>query len=154
MREALHAFKFAGKSSLAGPLGDLLAEVGAALLPREDVDCLVPVPLHPLREAERGFNQSLLLARRVSRRWGIPVADGVLKRVRVTRPQTDLSARERRANVRGAFAFRRAEAMAGAHLLLIDDILTTGATVSECARVLLCEGRARAVGVLAVARVL
>lgn len=151
-REALHALKFRGKTALARPLGDLLAERGEVLLPQRTVDCLVPVPLHPARQAERGFNQSLLLARRLSQRWGIPVAAGVLGRVRVTRPQTELSAEERRSNVRDAFALRRPGAIAGRHVLLIDDIFTTGATVSECSRVLLA-GEAIAVGVLTAARV-
>lgn len=151
-REALHALKFGGKATLARPLGDLLAETGEVVVPRRTVDCLVPVPLHPARQAERGFNQSSLLARRLSRRWGIPVAEGLLRRVRVTRSQTELSAAERAANVRGAFAVRRPSAVAGLHVLLIDDIFTTGATVSECCRVLLDAG-ARAAGVFTVARV-
>ena len=152
VREALHAFKFGGKTGLCRPLGDLLADAGQTLLPEPRMDCLVPVPLHPARESERGFNQSLLLARRLARRWGLPV-EKALRRVRPTRPQTDLSAGERRANVRGAFVIRRAR-VAGARVLLIDDIFTTGATAAECARVLLAEGGARAVGVLTVARVL
>lgn len=153
VREALHAFKFGRKPGLARPLGDLLAEAGHAMLSRDGVDCLVPVPLHAAREAERGFNQSLLLARRLSWRWGVPVADRALKRARVTRPQSELSAQERRSNVRGAFVLRRPHAVARAHVLLIDDIFTTGATVSECCRALLSAGGARTVGVLTVARV-
>jgi len=154
VREALHAFKFDRKTNLARPLGDLLAEAAHALPPGQLVDCLVPVPLHPAREAERGFNQSLLLARRLSSRWAVPVADGVLKRVRVTRSQTELSAQDRRANVREAFVLHRPHGVAGAHVLLIDDIFTTGATVSECCRILLAAGEANTVGVLTVARVL
>jgi len=153
IREALHAFKFGGKTSLSRPLGDLLAEAGQTMLAHQSVDCLVPVPLHPARQAERGFNQSLLLARRLSQRWGLTVSEGALRRVRVTQSQTDLSAEERRANVRGAFDVRRARGVAGARVLLIDDIFTTGATVSECCRVLLAEGGASSVGVLTVARV-
>lgn len=153
MREALQAFKFGRKTALAHPLGDLLAEAGQAMLSREVVDWLIPVPLHPAREAERGFNQSLLLASRLSRRWGVPVADGVLRRARFTRSQSELSAEERRANVRGAFILRRPRAVAGAHVLLIDDVLTTGATVAECSRVLLAADGASTVGVLTVARV-
>jgi len=153
VRNALHSFKFGRKTALARPLGDLLAEAGQAMLPRQAVDCLVPVPLHPAREAERGFNQTLLLARRLSRHWRLPVAEGALRRARPTRSQTELSAAERRANVRGAFVLRRPHTVAGAHVLLIDDIFTTGATVAECCRVLLAPGGARTVGVLTVARV-
>lgn len=145
-------FKFGRKTALARPLGDLLAEAGP-MVPTHTIDCLVPVPLHPSREAERGFNQALLLARELSRRWEIPVTEGVLKRARATPSQTELSAEARRANVRGAFVLHRPDRVAGAHLLLVDDILTTGATVAECCRVLLTAGGARTVGVLTVARV-
>lgn len=152
VRQAVHALKFRGKTALVGPLGDLMAEAGRAMVPVEALDCLVPVPLHPSREAERGFNQSELLARRVGRRWGVPVEPALLRRRRVTRPQTDLTAEERQANVRDAFRVRRPGVVEGRHLLLVDDVFTTGATASECARILLRAGAAR-VGVLTVARV-
>jgi ComF family protein len=152
VREAIHAFKFHGKRAIAKPLGDLMALAGEKAGLAESTDCLVPVPLHPRREVERGFNQSSLLARRLGRKWQRPVIEGALRRARTTRPQTELEAGERRKNVRGAFALRRLELIAGRRVLLIDDVLTTGATVSECARVLL-EGGARSVGVLTLARV-
>lgn len=152
VREAVHALKFEGKTALARPLGDLLAEAGSAMLAVGAVDCLVPVPLHPSREAERGFNQSVLLANRVGRRWGVPVEPRALRRRRRTLSQTDLDAERRRANVRGAFTLSRSAAVEGRHVLLIDDVFTTGATVAECARVLL-EAGASAVGVLTLARV-
>lgn len=152
VREALHALKFGGRAALARPLGDLLAAAGDRMVPRPAVDCLVPVPLYPSREAERGFNQSLLLARRVARRWRIRVEARALRRTRATRAQTELGPAERRRNVRGAFALARPATVAGRHVLLVDDVFTTGATVSECARVLVAAG-ARAVGVLTVARV-
>lgn len=152
VREAVHALKFKGKTALARPLGDLLAEAGSAMLAVGAVDCLVPVPLHPSREAERGFNQSVLLANRVGRRWGVPVEPRALRRRRRTLSQTDLDAERRRANVRGAFTLSRSAAVEGRHVLLIDDVFTTGATVAECARVLL-EAGASAVGVLTLARV-
>lgn len=151
-REALHAFKFGGHRALAAPLGDLLIEAVEGRLPAGLPDLLVPVPLHPRRERERGFNQSQLLARRVGRAWGRPVRDDVLVRAVATPSQTTLDGAARRANVRRAFRLRRPEAVAGRHVLLVDDILTTGATVSECAR---CLGEAgpRTVGILTVARV-
>lgn len=152
VREALHALKFRGKPALSRALGDLLAEEGARLIPVEAVECLIPVPLHPHRETERGYNQSTLLARRVGRRWGVPVVEGALRRTVATRSQIQLSEDERRRNVSGAFTLRRPRAVSDRHVLLIDDIFTTGATVSECARVLLAGGAA-AVGVLTVARV-
>jgi predicted amidophosphoribosyltransferase len=88
----------------------------------------------------------------VGRAWGLPVRSDILRRTAATSPQTDLSAQARRANVRGAFLLRRPELVAGRHVVLVDDILTTGATAGECARVLR-EAGAATVGVLTVARV-
>ena len=152
VRAALHAFKFGGRRALALPLGDLLAEAVQDRLPLGLPDLLLPVPLHPRRERERGFNQSSLLARRLGRAWGRPVRDDILGRVVATPSQTALDAVARRANVRGAFRLRRPELIAGRHVVVVDDILTTGATLSECARTLQEMGAAR-VGALTVARV-
>ena len=149
-RGALHAFKFGGRRALAAPLGDLLAELGPAL-PLPAVDLMVPVPLHPRRERERGFNQSWLLARRVAAAWGITAREDVLTRRVATAPQTALGAEARQANVAGAFRVRRPELVAGRHVLLVDDIMTTGATAGACARALR-EAGAATVGVVTVAR--
>src|SRR5262249_14450678 len=132
-------------------LGDLMAEMGRLSLPVPDPDLLIPVPLHPRRERERGFNQSLLLARRLGRAWGLPVRVDILARTVATPPQTDLGAEERRANVRRAFALRRPELVAGRHVILVDDIVTTGSTAGACAA-RLREGGAATVGVVSVAR--
>jgi ComF family protein len=149
LREALHAFKFRGKRALAQALGDLVVEVCGASVTAE-VSALVPVPLARDRARERGYNQAELLATRVGRRLDISVKPGWLRRVKATVPQSDLAAAERRANVRGAFGASRAAA--GRHVVVIDDVFTTGATVEECARALHAAGAAR-VGVLTVARV-
>ena len=151
VRDALHAFKFGGRRALAGPLGALMAELGPAL-PLAAVDVLVPVPLHPRRLRERGFNQSWLLARRLAAAWGVTARSDVLARRVATAAQTDLGAEARRLNVRGAFVVRRPELVAGRHVLLVDDILTTGATAAECALALRAGGAAT-VGVVTVARV-
>lgn len=150
VREALHAFKFEGRRALAGPLADLLFEQCAGRLPGA-VDALVPVPLAPDRERERGFNQAALLAARMAPRLGAPVRARWLARVRATSPQSELTAAERRANV--SAAFRAHASVEGLRVVVIDDILTTGATAAECARALRARG-AREVGVLTVARVL
>lgn len=149
VREALHAFKFGGRRALARPLAALLVEQCGAGVP-PDVDALVPVPLSPARQQERGFNQAALLAEGVGLALGRPVRAGWLRRRRPTRPQSELTAEERWANVRDAF--RAGPAVAGRHLVVLDDVITTGATVGACARALRQAG-ARAVGVLAVARV-
>jgi predicted amidophosphoribosyltransferase len=120
-RDALHAFKFGGRRALALPLGELLAELGPAL-PLAAVDVVVPVPLHPRRERERGFNQSWLLARRLAVAWGLTARADVLARRVATAAQTDLGAAARRLNVRDAFTVRRPELVAGRHVLLVDDV--------------------------------
>lgn len=112
-------------------------------------DLLVPVPLHPKRIKKRGFNQSLLLARAFP---GAPVAREAVIRTRHTVPQVGLNPKQRRDNVKGAFAVTDPARVKGKHMLLVDDLYTTGATVKECARVLRRAG-ARRVEVLTVARV-
>ncbi len=112
-------------------------------------DLLAPVPLHPKRIKDRGFNQSLLLARAFP---GTPVARAALIRTRSTPPQVGLNPKERQDNVKGAFAVTDPARVQGKGVLLIDDVYTTGSTVKECARVLLKAG-ARRVEVLTVARV-
>ena len=152
VREAVHAFKFRGRRALAAPLGDLLAGLEPPASPGPPPSVIVPVPLHARRERERGFNQAELLARRLGRAWDVPVAARALVRSRATPAQADLPADARRANVRGAFAVRAPGRVAGRHVLLVDDVLTTGATAGACAAALLDAGAA-AVGVLTVARV-
>lgn len=149
LRAALHAFKFHGARALARPLAELMVEQWGRAVPA-DVDALVPVPLAPARERERGFNQATLLAERLARGLGRPVKPRWLRRARPTPPQSELGAAERWANVRNAF--QAAPAVVGRHLLVVDDVLTTGATAAECARALRAAG-ARAVAVVTVARV-
>jgi ComF family protein len=153
VREALHALKFRGKRAVARPLGDLLAEAGAGHPGARGADLLIPVPLHPDRERDRGFNQAALLAERLGRLWGMTVAATALERTAATLPQTGLSGEERRRNVRDAFAAPRPARVAGQRVLLVDDVLTTGATADACARALRRVG-ATEVGILTVARAL
>ena len=103
---------------------------------------LVPVPLHPARLGRRGYNQALELARPLGRAFAIPVLPELLRRTRATAAQTELGAEERRANVRGAFALGAGSAVP-AHVALVDDTMTTGATLTECARALQRAGCAR-----------
>ena len=155
MREAIHALKYGRRPVLATPLGRLLADAGAAAAPVPLADWaegIVPVPLHPTRHAERGFNQAELLAAPGATRWRLPMLPRALARVRPTAPQADLDAEARRANVRDAFKVTRPGEVRGRRVLLVDDVLTTGATVGAAARALLTAG-ATAVGVLTLARV-
>ena len=157
MRAAIHALKYGRRTPVAVPLAALLAERGGPLLPADPdggpaFDAVVPVPLHPARLAERGFNQAELLAAPCAAAWGRPLLRRALARVRATQPQTELDADARRQNVAGAFAARRPAEVAGRRLLLVDDVLTTGATAWAAARALR-ESGAAAVGVLVLARV-
>ncbi len=118
-----------------------------------ELDLVLPVPLHPRRLWWRGFNQAALLASAVARMLGLPLVIGVLVRRRATVPQTSKDHDQRRRNVSRAFAVRRLDRIRGRRVLLVDDVMTTGATVDECARVLLRAG-ARRVDVLTLARVM
>lgn len=139
LREAVHALKYGGKLALAEPLGRALAEVAAAEGLLAATDLVVPVPLHPRRQAHRGFNQAEELACSLGRAADKPVVRALV-RVRDTPSQTELDERQRRSNVRGAFQPRRD--LRGMRVLLVDDVVTTGSTLRECARVLKAAGAA------------
>lgn len=146
---ALHRYKYGRDVTLATPIARILAD--RCPLPAGH-EVLVPVPLHVDRLRWRGFNQALLLARDLARRRRLPVAPSALQRNRPTRPQVGLNERERRRNLTGAFSVADGRMVRGRSVLLVDDVLTTGATVEECARSLRRAG-ARRVDVLVLARV-
>jgi ComF family protein len=132
-------------------LADLLVRQAVPDLAREHWGCIVPVPLHPLRKREREFNQAERLAAHLAAASGIPLNGRLLRRVENTPTQTMLTRSERSANVRHAFAMRQGCRLPGGRLLLVDDVLTTGATTSACAQTLLAAG-AEAVCVWTVVR--
>ncbi|RJR27067.1 MAG: ComF family protein [Candidatus Latescibacterota bacterium] len=134
--------KFAGGRSAAPPLAWWMADSLRRTLDRRGVRreagaVLAPVPLHPRRLGERGYNQALLLARCVGRELGLQVEDGALVRERATKSQSKLGEDERAENVRGAFALRRPERIEGRGIVLVDDLVTTGGTARECLAALL-----------------
>jgi ComF family protein len=146
---ALRRFKYAGRGDLAGPLGELARRaVRAAGLV---ADLVVPVPLHPARLAERGYNQAALLAAAVARELGAPLASRGLGRTRNTAHQARLDRASRLTNVDGAFQVRAAARVKGRRVVLVDDVATTGATLSACRDALLAAG-ALSVTALVVAR--
>lgn len=139
LQEAVQRFKYRGQLSLERPMGTLLVDA----LKNAGVRCpslVVPVPLHVSRLRERGYNQSLQLARQVGRQLAVPVAPHLLRRVRATATQQGLDAVSRKHNLRKAFAV--AGQLTGCHLLLVDDVMTTGATGRECAAALRAAGAA------------
>ena len=145
-------FKFADRMEAAPAFAQWMMRAGAELL--DGADLILPVPLHRKRLFSRRFNQSAELARRVAKLAHLPFAPGLLVRVRATRPQIGLSGTARRRNVAGAFrlADGAGAGIAGKIVVLVDDVMTTGATVEACARALNAAG-AREVRVLSLARV-
>ena len=149
--EMIHAFKYSQKSHLRKPLALLAVRELSGFVEGIRPDLIVPVPLHGKRLRQRGFNQAVLLGELLSREWGVAMERRGLQRSRWTEPQINLTAEQRRENVKGAFAVRIPQAINGRRILLVDDVLTTGSTVDECARVLK-RGGAAGVYVVTVAR--
>lgn len=151
-RTLVHALKYRDRTELARPMARLMAIAGADL--RDGTALLVPVPLHPLRLVARRFNQSALLADGIAAAWGVPADPLALVRTRATRHQVGLDQPARAENVKGAFALGAdaAARLAGRHLVIVDDVLTSGATIAAVARALKRARPAR-IDVLVFARV-
>lgn len=151
VREMIHRLKYGREMWLARPLARWMFEgLSDPRLRRVRVEALVPVPLHPVRQREREFNQSELLAGELSRLSGIPVLHALARR-RQTGTQTRLDRKHRRQNLRDAFVLSKNADVTNRNLLLVDDVLTTGSTLDACALVLL-EGGAGSVRALTAAR--
>lgn len=145
LRRLIHLLKYDKMRPLARPLAACMARRLCELGP---LDMIVPVPLFVLRKWRRGFNQADLLAGALSQESGIPWSRRILRRVRATPPQVGLSHHQRRLNLAGAFAVR-GEAVRGRNVVLVDDVMTTGATLDACARVLKAAGATRVAGLTA-----
>lgn len=153
LRRAVKALKFKGAVSLAGPLGSALFDTFRRYWAASEIDVVAPVPLHRHRFRQRGFNQAYLLVRKWVLPEGIEIVRDLLLRTRATAPQTGLDRRRRRSNIRNAFRVKRPGHCCGKRVLLVDDVLTTGATADACAAALMRDG-ARRVDVLTLARAL
>jgi ComF family protein len=151
-RTLVHALKYGDRLDLAPAMGRWMARAGRQLV--AEADALVPVPLHWRRLWARRFNQSALLAKSIAQQTGVEIADAALKRVKATAQQVGLSQAERALNVQGAFRVppEGKASVAGRRLVLIDDVMTSGATSDACARALLRAG-AKSVDVVVFARV-
>ncbi len=159
LRILIHRLKYQGKTRLAAPLGNVLLHALIRLWSPGDIDRIIPMPLHEKRLRRRGFNQVYLLVRdwgEAGERLGVRqesfrLDPEILIRSRMTKPQTGLGRKQRKANIRNAFRVRDGDRVNGKRILLVDDVYTTGATVNECARVLRKAG-AKRVDALTLAR--
>ena len=143
LQAAIHRWKYEGKTHLTPFFADWMAEGLNRYWELNSVDLLIPVPLHPQRLRERGFNQALLLVKELSRRTDIPYLKTILKKKKPTLPQVNLSGVEREKGLRGAFHVIEKGELSGKSVLLVDDVYTTGATVNECSKVLVRGGAER-----------
>lgn len=149
--DAIHQFKYKSKIIVGETLGKLMAGFEYDSFSIDGYSLIMPVPLHRRRLRERGFNQSVILAREIARAHSIHLDFETLKRTIYTKPQTNLGRKQRSTNVKGAFEVADRERVEGKRVVLIDDVYTTGSTVGECARVLIKNGAAE-VAVLTLAR--
>jgi ComF family protein len=138
--ETIHRYKYQRALWFEPFLADLLIRAAGPVLDQQKPSLIVPVPLYPTKQREREFNQAERLARRLGAAMQIPVNKRLLRRVLPTRTQTQLNRQERLANVRNAFAMRGGQRLNGERIVLVDDVFTTGATTSACARVLRTAG--------------
>jgi len=144
-RDLIHTFKYSHKTHLRRPLALLALEGLTEFISDRTPDVIIPVPLHRSRLRSRGFNQAVLLGELFSSRLSLPMLTDGISRTRQTEPQIELSADDRRINVKGAFAVNRLGGILEKRILLLDDVMTTGSTVNECAKVLKKAGAASVV---------
>jgi len=134
LQNIIHSLKYNGKFKLGTFLGEILSQ---GIKSRNwQIDLIIPIPIHHLKKAERGYNQSDFIVKGLSKLLKIPSSSKILKRVRYTQSQTQLNQKEREENVAEAFKVKRRRSIKGKNLLLVDDVITTGATILECGKVL------------------
>ncbi len=150
-RKIIHRFKYGRILTLSSMLGEILANGTKNFPEANEADMIAPVPLYWKHRVKRGFNQSLVMANRLAKYLSLPVSNRNLRRVRNTVTQTNLTRAQRHDNVYDAFAVKNSVAIEGKKILLVDDVMTTGVTASECARALK-EGGAEKVFVITIAR--
>lgn len=139
----IHSIKYNKRFLNAKYLGKLIGENLRQEIMNWNIDIIVPVPLHSLRKADRGFNQSKYIALGIGKELGIKVKSNLLKRTRYTETQTNLTMKEREENISNAFKAKHKRLIEGKTFLLVDDVITTGATIRECGKALLDEGAVR-----------
>lgn len=150
---AIHQFKYGRDLSIGFRLASFMAAFPFPDLDPNDYSLIIPVPLHIKKLRKRGFNQSLILADSLGKKWQIPVKFSLLKRCKFTLTQTGLDRKDRERNIKGAFEVTDRTKIAGRNIILVDDVYTTGATLNECAKMMI-KAKAQKVAVLTLARVL
>ena len=141
LKDLIHRFKYEHNPKLARLLAQPLAGfIQEYKIPLEKFDCCIPMPLHPIRLREREFNQAQLLAEEIGGNFNLQILRGALSKIKNTRPQTDLKEKERFSNIKGAFAVQDETMIKGKTILLLDDLITTGATASEASATLINAG--------------
>jgi ComF family protein len=144
LKQLIHEFKYSGKDYLGKPLGKLMNTfIRDYQLPIEHLDYIIPIPLHRSRQRQREFNQAEILSRQIAQEFKTPVLTGALIRIKPTKTQTELNFQERCQNVEKSFSVTKPELIKNANLLLVDDVLTTGATSNEAAKCLKKAGAAK-----------
>lgn len=140
VKDCLHSFKYNSHTYLAGTLVRIMIDFALKYIDLDKIDAIIPVPLHWRRLRDRGFNQSGILASILSREIGRPFIRNGIYRTKAIKPQVELPRKDRIRNVQGIFKIKRPKFFLGQHVLLIDDVFTTGATLNECSKVLLEAG--------------
>lgn len=140
LQHAIHSLKYENKFPIGVYLGSLLAEKILISKTVWKIDLIIPIPLHHLKKAERGYNQSLYIAKGLSKVLHCRFSDRIIKRIKYTESQTGMNLKERQKNMLEAFKIRNKKTIQGKTILLVDDVITTGATISECGKILLESG--------------
>ena len=143
LQHLIHSLKYNGKFLTGSFLGEVLGKKIKNELLSWNLNLILPIPLHQLKKAERGYNQSFYISRGLSKEINIPVGSGIIKRRKYTQSQTTMNLLERQKNMEEAFKVKNKKKITGKNILLIDDVITTGATISECGKVLLNAGSKR-----------
>lgn len=140
LQQGIHALKYNGRFRVGIFLGELLGTQLQKTRPDWEIDFIIPVPLHHLKKAERGYNQSYYISKGLNKIIKCELNENHLKRIKFTESQTTMNISERKENISGAFKVKRTSGLRNKNILLIDDVITTGATITECGKILLDSG--------------
>lgn len=143
LQHAIHALKYDKKFPVGIFLGKVLAAEIKSSKTNWKFDLIIPIPLHQLKKAERGYNQAYYIAKGVGKIFKVKVSDRIVKRIKYTESQTTMNLNEREENISGAFKVKWNTQVRGKNILLLDDVITTGATISECGKILLEAGASK-----------